>query len=102
VHPEKVDLIYWGSSVVAHEEYEGSGVAGIVDSTKPQDGGGTEPSAVSRYLKEKDIKPECIIVLTDGYVGSDWGEDWTAPILWAIVGGNDAVAPNGKTIHIKD
>ena len=102
VHPEKVDLIYWGSSVVAHEEYEGTAVSGITDSTKPQDGGGTEPSAVSRYLKEKDIKPECIIVLTDGYVGSDWGEDWTAPILWAIVGGNDAVAPNGKTIHIKD
>jgi len=102
VHPEKIDLIYWGSAVVAHEEYEGSEVAGITDSTKPKYGGGTEPSVVSTYLKEKDIKPECIIVLTDGYVGGDWGNDWTAPILWAIVGGNDAVSPNGKTIHIKD
>jgi len=102
VHPEKIDMIYWGSEVVAHEEYEGSEVAGITDSTRPKDGGGTEPSAVSTYLKEKDIKPECIIVLTDGYVGGDWGNDWTAPILWAIVGGNDDVSPNGKTIHIKD
>ena len=102
VHPDKVDLIYWGSSVVGHEEYEGSSVSGITDSTRPIGGGGTSPECVSKYLNENKIVPECIIVLTDGYVGDDWGKDWTAPILWAIVGGNDAVAPNGKTIHIKD
>ena len=102
VYPEKIDLIYWGSSVVGHEEYEGTAVSGITDSTKPQDGGGTSPSCVSEYLKEKDIKPDCIIVLTDGYVGDDWGNDWTAPILWTICGGNDVVSPNGKTIHIRD
>jgi len=102
VNPEKIDLIYWGSDVVAHEEYEGNAVANIVSSTKPMDGGGTSPSCVSEYLNEKKIVPECIIVLTDGYVGDDWGKEWTAPILWAIVGGNDAVAPNGKTIQIKN
>ena len=102
VHPEKVDLIYWGSEVVAHEEYEGNEVANIVSSTKPRDGGGTSPSCISEYLKEKDVKPECIIVLTDGYVGGDWGSDWTAPILWTICGGSDVVSPNGKTIHIRD
>jgi predicted metal-dependent peptidase len=102
VNPEKVDLIYWGSEVEAHEKYEGGEVANIVSSTKPVGGGGTSPSAVSTYLTEKKIVPECIIILTDGYVGSDWGNDWTAPILWAIVGGNTDVSPNGKTIHIKD
>ena len=56
----------------------------------------------SEYLKEKRIVPECVIMLTDGYVGSDWGRDWTAPVLWAIVGGNDCVADNGKTILVKD
>lgn len=102
VHPEKVDLIYWGSDVAGHEEYEGNAVANIVSSTKPKGGGGTSPSCVSEYLEEKKIVPECIIVLTDGYVGSDWGGNWTAPILWTIVGGNDVVSPNGKTIHIRD
>ena len=102
VHPEKVDLIYWGSDVAGHEEYEGNAVANIVSSTKPKDGGGTSPSCVSEYLEEKKIVPECIIVLTDGYVGSDWGGNWTAPILWTIVGGNDVVSPNGKTIHINN
>ncbi len=41
-------------------------------------------------------------MLTDGYVGSDWGNDWPAPVLWVITGGNTVMAPNGKTIHIKD
>jgi predicted metal-dependent peptidase len=102
VSPEIVDLIYWDGEVAAHETYTGATVSTIVQSTKPAGGGGTSPSCVSTYLKEKSIVPECIIMLTDGYVGSDWGNEWTAPVLWVIVGGNDEVAPNGKTIHIRD
>ena len=103
VKPSQVDLIYWDSRVAAHEEYTEGMVGDIINSTKPRGGGGTSPSCVSEYLKEKAIKPECVIVLTDGYVGNDWGHDWTAPVLWAIVGGDkDCVAGNGKTIHVKD
>lgn len=101
VNPEKVDLLYWGSSVVGHEEYEANNVSDIVTSTKPIGGGGTDPECVEQYLAEKNIKPECIVVLTDGYVPG-WGTKWEAPLLWVIVGGNDVVAPNGKTIHVKE
>ena len=102
VNPSQVDLIYWDSEVAGHEEYTENDVASIISSTKPRGGGGTSPSCVSEYLKEKKIEPECVIILTDGHVGSDWGQDWTAQVLWCIVGGNDVVSPNGKTIHIKD
>jgi predicted metal-dependent peptidase len=102
VKPSQVDLIYWDSRVAAHEEYTENDVSNIINSTKPRGGGGTSPSCVSEYLKEKRIVPECVIMLTDGYVGNDWGRDWTAPVLWAIVGGNDCVADNGKTILVKD
>ena len=102
VNPEKVDLIYWGHEVESHEEYDGATVANIVSSTKPVGGGGTAPSCISQYLKEKKIEPECIIVLTDGYVGGDWGSEWTAPLMWVIVGGNKDMAAHGKTIHVED
>ena len=101
VHPDKVDLIYWDGAVAGHEEYDSSQVDNIVSSTQPKGGGGTDPTCVMRYLKEKVIKPEAVIMLTDGYVG-EWGDEWEAPILWTIVGGNKCVASVGKTIHVKD
>lgn len=100
VKPERVDLLYWDSEVAGHEQYDEASVANIVDSTKPRGGGGTSPSCVSAYLKDQAIRPECVIMLTDGYVGADWGGDWECPVLWTIVGGNTDTAPNGKTIHI--
>ena len=102
VSPECVDLIYWDGDVAAHEKYSGAEVSNIVSSTKPRGGGGTDPSCVSKYLKDENIKPEAIIVLTDGYV-PNWGSDWTAPIMWVISGGNtNAVAEHGKTIYLED
>jgi predicted metal-dependent peptidase len=101
VHPEKVDLIYWDGSVAGHEEYDNASVSNIVSSTKPKGGGGTDPTCVMHYLKEKNIKPEAIIMLTDGYIG-EWGNEWEAPILWTIVRNSKTYAPVGKTIHIKE
>ena len=102
VKPEKVDLLYWDGAVAGHEEYSDHDVGNIVTSTQPKGGGGTSPSCVSTYLNDNKIKPECVIMLTDGYVGNDWGNDWPCPVLWVITGGNTVMAPNGKTIHIKD
>ena len=104
VSPQKIDLIYWDSEVANHEQYEGSAITNIASQTKPKGGGGTDPTCMADHMKEQRIKPECIVMLTDGYIGS-WGndEDWQGvPILWAIVGGNKSYAPIGKTIHIKD
>jgi predicted metal-dependent peptidase len=101
VNPEVVDLLYWDSEVAGHETYSSSTASDIPNSTKPRGGGGTRPSCVSAYLKEKNIQPECVVILTDGYVGSDWGSEWTAPVLWCMVGGYEGDAENGKTIHIK-
>lgn len=101
VNPEKVDLLYWGTSVEQHEEYSESEVPNIVSSTKPVGGGGTAPSCISAYLAKNKIEPECIIVLTDGHV-PDWGSDWTAPLLWVITGGNKVMAATGKTIHVEN
>ena len=100
VHPDKVDLIYWGSSVVQHEEYQAGDLDGLIQSTNPKGGGGTAPDCLAEYLKEKNIKPEATIILTDGFV-PNWGFGWESPTLWVVANNKSATADNGKTIHIK-
>jgi predicted metal-dependent peptidase len=104
VHPDKIDLIYWDGNVAGHEVYDMATMSNLVSSTKPVGGGGTDPTCMMRYLKEQNIKPECIIQLTDGYV-CDWGDEWDAPIMWVIsesrYTSGRIVAPVGKTVHIK-
>ena len=101
VNPELVDLLYWDGGVAGHEVYGVGEGDKLMASTKPKGGGGTSPSCITRYLKDKDIKPEACIVLTDGYVGGDWGGDWSCPVLWAIVGGCKDVPSKGSVIYIK-
>ena len=103
VSPDKIDLIDWDGVVQKHEQFEGSAVVDV-STAGLRGGGGTDPRCMAAYLKEKGIKPECVIIMTDGYL-DDWGTDdeWQGvPVLWAIVGGNKVVAPIGKTIHVGD
>lgn len=101
VKPNKVDLLYWDTEVAAHEEYDVGTVESLMTSTKPRGGGGTAPMCVSEYMKNKGLTPECIVMLTDGHV-PNWGRDWSAPILWCVVGNRNATADTGKTVHIEN
>ena len=102
VNPELVDLIYWDNEVASHEVYGLNESDKMRASTKPKGGGGTSPSCITKYLKDNNIVPECAIVLTDGYVGNDWGGNWSSPVLWAIVDNKSAVPTIGSAIHIDD
>lgn len=101
VHPEKVDLMYWDCEVAGHEEYDANSITNIISSTQPKGGGGTDPTCMIEYMKEKGIKPEAVIILTDGF-NSNWGTDWNAPVLWTIVRNKGTDAPVGKTIHVRE
>jgi predicted metal-dependent peptidase len=101
VRPEKIDLIYWDSVVASHEEYDEGTIDSLVQSTQPKGGGGTDPRCMQDYLLENNITPECIVMLTDGYVPA-WGDAWNAPILWVITDNPTTYADVGKTIHLKD
>ena len=101
VRPSKIDLLYWDTAVAGHEEYDASTLGGLVNSTKPKGGGGTAPRCVTDWLESKQMVPECTIMLTDGYVGGDWGNNWPSPVLWCIVGsGTTIIADTGKTVHV--
>jgi len=96
---DKLHLIYWDGWVARHEEYTATTIGNWKQSTRPSGGGGTDPSCVPAYLKEKGIKPDAVVVLTDGEV-LGWGV-WSCPVLWCIKSGAKRItAPVGKTIHV--
>ena len=96
VKPSKVHVIYWDTGIVGHQTFEEGQFA--VAQLKIKGGGGTDGSVLFDYLRDKSIKPNAIIQLTDGYVG-DWGHT-DVPTLWAIT--TDITAPFGTTIKLED
>lgn len=98
VRPEGIDLLYWDTQVCQHEKYEQDQLDNLLASTKPRGGGGTSPSCLTDYMKAHRMKAECAVILTDGYVGGDWGGTWPCPTLWGIT--TDVVSEVGKTVHV--
>jgi predicted metal-dependent peptidase len=101
VKPEAVRLLYWDTAVCRAERYTQDQLDQIVTSTKPEGGGGTAPSCVPMYMNTNNIKPQVSIMLTDGYVGSDWGANWPSPVVWCVIGNKTAKATTGKTIIVE-
>jgi predicted metal-dependent peptidase len=67
---------------------------------RPKGGGGTSADCVPKYMHDNKIKPDCIIMVTDGYVFDNWGSNYPAPVLWVIIDNPKAEAPTGKTLHV--
>jgi predicted metal-dependent peptidase len=99
VKPSRVHVMYWDTEVCRHEVYLQDELDSLAKSTKPAGGGGTMVECVPAYIAEKALNVECVVVLTDGYLGGSWGT-WSHPVLWAINGNKRAVASVGKTVHI--
>jgi predicted metal-dependent peptidase len=101
VNPDVVRLLYWDTEVCADEKYVGTEVENIMNSTKPAGGGGTTVECVPEYMTQHGVKPQAVVVLTDGYLGGSWGT-WACPVLWCIVGNRNARPDVGKYVHVED
>lgn len=104
VEPEIIDMMYWDTHVARHEIYAGSEVSNFVNSTKPAGGGGTDPDCVPNFLLKKGIKPQCIVMLTDGvFFGHEttkW-EELGVPVLWCVVGNNEFKPKVGQAVCVE-
>ena len=98
VQPEGIDLMYWDTEVCAHEKYDRGDYEAIMTSTKPAGGGGTSADCIPKYIAQHKLNPECVIVLTDGYIGG-WG-DWKHPVFWGMT--TNQVAPMGISVRIEE
>lgn len=104
VRPEGLDLLYWDYKVAGHEFYTEAEYEGMLSTTKPSGGGGTDPSCIPKYMKDHNMVPEISIVLTDGYFYHSEG-DWSNvqnPLLWCVIDNQSFTANTGKVIHIKE
>ena len=100
VHPDKVRMLYWDTQVCQDEEYEQHELDDLVKSTKPMGGGGTTVECVPEYITAKGIKPQAVVVITDGYLGGSWGQ-WSCPVLWVIIDNKSAKPDVGVAVHVK-
>ncbi len=104
VKPESVRILYWDTKVCSEEVYgDVAGACGsleqLTQTTKPKGGGGTNVQCVPDHIQANNINAQAVIVLTDGYLGGDWGA-WTMPLLWGILDNKHAQPTIGKTLHI--
>jgi len=100
IHPEAVRLLYWDTEVCQDERYETHELDTMVASTRPKGGGGTTIECVPAYMTDKNITPQAVIVITDGYLGGSWGQ-WSCPVLWVIIDHKSAKPDCGITVHVK-
>lgn len=100
VKPKSLRVLYWDTNVEKVEFYKHNKLSRFEVEGRPRGGGGTSPDCVPKYLEKNNIRPQVVIMLTDGYVNG-WG-DWSkikAPLLWCIKGSND-IPTIGKTVAI--
>ena len=97
---EKIHVLDWDGEVAkgGHTTYSSRELESAPELKTVHGGGGTDPACVSKYIDEVQLKPDCIIMLTDGEI-NNWGS-WRHPILWAITNDRPMTAPVGKTINI--
>lgn len=104
VNPEKIDLLYWDTQVAGHETYQSTELASVTQVTQAKGGGGTDPACVPKYVTKNRLEPECVIMLTDGYIGRQNQSDYEIgkPFMWCIKGNphfNETVV--GKVVHVE-
>ena len=100
---DRLDIVYWDAEIQAHEIFTG-GAKDIVHRTNPKGGGGTDPDVVVDLIAEKQLKPDAIIMLSDGYMHTN-KQKWaviTKPTLWCIIGNDNYEVPNGQKLVIRN
>jgi predicted metal-dependent peptidase len=98
--PEKLDVLYWDTQVAGHDSFTQGDYDSLLSKVRPKGGGGTSADCVPEYMTEHKIKPDCIIMVTDGHVFGSWGTNYSAPVLWVIIDNPSVEAPTGKTLHV--
>lgn len=100
VQPECVRVLWWDHMVHGEQVFNPNQFDHITTLAKPVGGGGTCVSSCSKYVRDNNIKADCAIVMTDGYVEA--GIDWQGmpPTLWIVTGNKEFNPPTGRVVFM--
>jgi predicted metal-dependent peptidase len=95
--PEKLRVIWWDANVSSEQVFTPSNYHNMVSLLKPSGGGGTEPDCVAKYITEKKINAEAIIMFTDGHFSKPvWNV--STPSLWVVTESDRTVPSSCKVV----
>jgi len=100
--PEELIVLWWDTEVHGKQVFDPDTYNNIENLLKPQGGGGTLASCVSKYLVKNSMSAECVVMFTDGYVENevDWSVD--LPALWIVTQNKQFNPPSGKKVMFDD
>lgn len=65
-------------------------------------GGGTMFESNWEFMRERGLKPNVMILFTDGYPNGSWGVSGYCPTIFLVAGNSNTKAPFGMTLHYED
>jgi predicted metal-dependent peptidase len=99
VKPEQVRVLWWECDIEGEQIFKPQDYHRIPDLLQPKGGGGTRLTCVSEYMTANKIKPKATIILSDGYIESDYILP-DCPILFGVVDNDSFISNKGKTVRI--
>ncbi len=101
VTPEAVRVLWWDTMVHGEQLFTPEKYDQIGSLLKPLGGGGTAVSCVSQHINKHQIKAECVIVFTDGYVEDKIKWDINVPTLWLVTANKSWTPPAGQKVVVE-
>jgi len=100
VDPEVIRILWWDADVQKEQVIKRDQSSNIKHLAEAAGGGGTRMGCVSEYIVEHGLKPDCVVVFTDGYVEGSVSWQVSSPTVFIVDGNTRFSSPtaNGKVI----
>jgi predicted metal-dependent peptidase len=99
--PDKVRVLWWDTKVSSEQVFTAKDYEHIKTLLKATGGGGTAPECIDKYLIDKNIKAEALIVLTDGAFDKPVWKS-SMPSLWVCTWTDKNIPDLAKSVRYQD
>ena len=99
--PDKVRVLWWDTKVSSEQVFTVKDYEHIKTLLKATGGGGTAPECIDKYLIDKNIKAEALIVLTDGAFDKPIWKS-SMPSLWVCTWSDKNIPDSAKSVRYQD